>query len=80
MEIKFQRPKERDGVLSSLNAAIEILNLAKELSSISSATAAFGSVNALLMMIRVNFRLFRHDHVFQAHKNLGLNDQRTGLC
>lgn len=57
MEIKSQRLKERDGVLLSLNAAIEVLNLAKELSCISSATAAFGSVSALLTMIRVHFSL-----------------------
>ena len=79
MEIKSRRLKERDGVFSSLNAAIEILHLAQELSCISSASAAFGSVSALLTMIRVHFRLFRNG-VFQAHRHLGLDGQRTGLC
>jgi hypothetical protein len=53
-----QRPKGRDGVLSSLNVAIDGLNLAKEVSSITPAKAVFGSVAILLTMIRVGFRLF----------------------
>jgi hypothetical protein len=48
-----QRPKGRDGVLSALNVAIEGLNLAKEISSITPAKAVFGSVCILLVMIRV---------------------------
>ena len=46
-------PKGRNGVLSSLNVAIEATNLAKEISSITPAKAVFGSVNVLLTMIRV---------------------------
>ena len=53
--MKTQRPKGRDGVLSTLNVAIEVLTLAKEVSSITPAKAAFGSVSALLTMIRVCF-------------------------
>jgi len=53
--MKTPRPKGRDGVLSTLNVAIEILTLAKEVSSITPAKAAFGSVSALLTMIRVGF-------------------------
>jgi hypothetical protein len=53
-----QRPKGRDGVLSSLNVAIDGLNLAKELSSVTPATAVFGTVSVLLTMIRVRFPLF----------------------
>ena len=37
--------KERDGLLSALNVAIETLNLAKELSSITPAKAVFGSAS-----------------------------------
>jgi hypothetical protein len=50
--------KGRDGLLSSLNVAIDGLNLAKEVSSITPAKAVFGSVAILLTMIRVAFRLF----------------------
>jgi len=41
--------------MSVLNAAIEALNLAKELSSITPAKAIFGSVSVTLSMIRVSF-------------------------
>ena len=58
MDTKFQRSKGRDGVLSSLNMAIEALNLAKEISSITPAKAVFGSVSAVLTMIRVPFLQF----------------------
>ena len=54
MEVQSQRPKGRDGVVSSLNMAIEAMNLAKEVSSITPAKAVFGSVSALLTMIRVS--------------------------
>jgi hypothetical protein len=54
MEAESQRPKGRDGAISALNAAIEALNLAKELSSITPAKAVFGSVSVILAMIRVS--------------------------
>ena len=38
----------------ALNAAIEAMNLAKELSSITPAKAVFGSVSVVLTMIRVS--------------------------
>ena len=53
MDENSQRPKGRDGVLSSLNVTIEALNLAKEVSGITPAKAVFGSVSVLLTMIRV---------------------------
>jgi len=53
MEANPQRPKGRDGTLSSLNIAIEAINLAKEISSITPAKAVFGSVSILLTMVRV---------------------------
>ena len=66
MATKSQRPKGRDGILSSLNMAIDALNLAKELSSITPAKAVFGSVSILLTMIKVRFLLFC-DEMPQVH-------------
>jgi hypothetical protein len=66
MEAKSQRPKGRNGALSSLNMAIEAMNLAKEISSVTPAKAVFGSVSALLIMIRVRFFL-SCDEVLQVH-------------
>ena len=53
-----KRPKEREGAISALNAAIEALNLAKDISSIAPAKAVFGSVSVVLAMIRVGSFLF----------------------
>ena len=50
-----QRPKGQAGLVSALNVAIEALNLAKEISSITPAKAVFGSVSVLLAMINVSF-------------------------
>jgi len=58
MAVKSQRPKGRDGALSLLNVAIDALNLAKEVSSITPAKAAFGTVSILLTMIKVCALLF----------------------
>ena len=55
MATKSQRQKERENTLSLLDAAIEAINLAKEISSITPAKAVFGTVSALLMMIKVCF-------------------------
>ena len=52
------KSKRRDRVLSSLDMAIDGLNLAKELSSITPAKAVFGTVSILLTMIKVRFLLF----------------------
>ena len=54
MDAKTQRPKRQDNSLSLLSAAIEAMNLAKEVSSATPAKAVFGSVSALLTMIRVH--------------------------
>ena len=58
MDAKSQRTKRQDNALSLLNAAIEAMNLAKELSSMTPAKAVFGSVSILLTMIRVCLLLF----------------------
>ena len=53
MAKKSQLSKGQDGTVSSLNLAIEAMNLAKEVSSFTPAKAVFGSVSVLLTMIRV---------------------------
>jgi len=55
MDTKPQRSKHQDIALSSLNAAIEALNLAKELSGVTPAKAVFGTAGVILTMIRVSF-------------------------
>jgi hypothetical protein len=48
------QPKWHDNAVSALNVTIEGLNLAKEVSSVTPAKAVFGSVSALLTMIKVH--------------------------
>jgi len=55
MATKSQLPKGRDGVLSSLNAAIDGLNVAKDTTNITPVNAVFGSASVLLVIIRVGF-------------------------
>jgi len=66
MDANVQQPKRRNNVLSTLNMTIEVLNLAKEVSSNTPAKAAFGSVSAILVLIRVRSFLSYLDE-FQAH-------------
>ena len=66
MQAKSQRPKGRDGVISSLNIAIEGLNLAKEVSGVTPAKAVFGSASVLLALIKVCSLLFC-DYVTQTY-------------
>jgi len=54
MEAESQRPKGREKTISALNVAIETLNLAKELSSITPAKAVFSSASVILATIRVS--------------------------
>lgn len=49
-----------------MNVAIDAINLAKEVSSITPAKAIFGTVSVLLAMIRVHFFLFHHE-ILQVH-------------
>jgi len=74
MDTEIQQPKgrDKDNTLSLLDVTIEALNLAKEISSITPAKAVFGSVSALLVMIRVPFFLFCSDEP-PAHICPGLN-------
>ena len=59
MDKRSKQQERRDGALSLLNAAIEAVNLAKEVSSITPAKAVFGSVGIVLTMIRVPFLFYR---------------------
>ena len=73
MEAKSQQPKDWKSAVSLLNAAIEAVNLAKGISSIAPAKAAFGTVSILLTMFKVRFLLFCY-YPFQIHTYPGPND------
>ena len=53
MDPDTQRQKRREVVLSSLNAAIEVSNVAREACSITPAKVVFGSFSLILTMNRV---------------------------
>ena len=74
MDTKSQQTKLQDRTISSLDTAIEALNLAKENSSIGPTKAVFGSVSVLLAMIRVLFLLFCNG-VLRIHTYPGLRGQ-----
>jgi len=57
MNVKAQQQKRRDNIISSLNAAIDALNVAGGVSDIIPAKAVFGTVSIILTMIRVSFPL-----------------------
>jgi len=78
MEAQSQRPKGRESTISMLNAAIEAMNLAKELSSITPAKAVFGSVSVILLMISVSLLLVFVDQP-QTEMHPGRDDQPDGL-
>jgi hypothetical protein len=61
MDANPQRPKEWDGILSSLGLAIKAVDVAKEIVDIAPAKAVFGSVSVILTMLRVCFLLVRSD-------------------
>ena len=78
MDKDSKRQKRRDDALSLLDAAIEAVNLAKEISSPTPAKAVFGTVSTLLTTIRVHLLLFCIDG-FQVDMYLGLDEQQIGL-
>ena len=55
---RSQRSKRQDGILSSLNTAIDAMNIAKDVMGMTPAKAAFGTVSVLLTMIKVSFPRF----------------------
>ena len=63
MATNSQRPKGRENNVSLLNAAIDAMDLAEKISSITPAKAVFATVGVLLAMIKVCFLLFS-DEVF----------------
>jgi len=54
MDAKSRRPKDREGAISALNAAIEAMNLAEGLSTITPAKEVFGSLGVTLTILRVS--------------------------
>jgi hypothetical protein len=59
-----EQSKGRDGALSTLNMAIEGVDLAGDILSITPARGVFGSASALLAMIRVrSFLVFCGDEL-----------------
>jgi hypothetical protein len=61
MSAGFKQPKGREDPVSVLNAAIEALNLADKISSITPAKTAFATVSSLLTTIRVCFLFLYND-------------------
>ena len=80
MDSNYHQPNRRDGALSALNTAIEAMNLAKEVSSVTPAKAVFGSVSVLLTMIRVRFLLSPLQRcTYSEYVELGLRGQQGRL-
>ena len=73
-----QTQEGRDGVPSTLDADIKVINIAKGTCGIRPVQIAFDSASALLTTIRVQFHLFRGYDV-RAHAHLGLHSRKTGL-
>jgi len=61
MEAESKQPKGQGAIISPLNAAIEAMDLAEKISTITPAKTVFGSVSTLLTSIRVCFLLFCGD-------------------
>ena len=66
MNANPKQQKRQDNTLSLLGVAIDAMELAKEVSSVTPAKAVFGSVSIILTMIRVCFPPF-YDSLFRAH-------------
>ena len=80
MKAESHQPEGPKGPIEALIAAIsETTNLADKVSSIPPAKIIFGSVTALLTLIRVYSLLLCHD-LLQVHTQPELNGERTGLC
>jgi len=81
MTTKSQRPKGRDGALSSLDGAIQAVDLAKEDSRTTQAKVAFGSVGALLAIIKVGLLLDSTQRAMKSdrHLEVGSHKDSQGL-
>ena len=84
MAAKSQERKRHDNALSTLSTAVDALNVAKDISVIAPAQAAFGSVVAFLTTIRARYLLRCGDELLltpiqdctaneQEYIDLGLN-------
>jgi hypothetical protein len=71
-------PKERDGVLATLDVFVQALNLAKDTCGVPPAQIAFGAASALLSMIRVRFYILCGDELL-TNTYLGHGVQRPEL-
>ena len=69
-----QRPKGRDGVISTLDVFIQTLGIAKDACGVPPAQIAFGSAGVLLTMIRARFPLLRENELLK-HTHLGHDGQ-----
>jgi len=78
MDIEAQKQERRDNILSSLNAAIEVLNLVGGISDIVPAKALFGTVSVVLTMIKVSSPLICVNRL-QVEVCVGFHDQPDGL-
>lgn len=74
MPSNSQRQKRLDKTLSKLNVAIGLVNLAKDVSGVAPAQAAFGSVSVLLTVIRV-CDLLAYTAALRAYVSAGLDGQ-----
>ena len=83
--VESQRPKEWEDAVSASNAAVETLDIAKEVSSVTPAKAMFSSVSVVLTMIRVPFwsladQLRAAIHPRRDDQPGGLHRTRASLC
>ena len=74
MDANLQQQKRQDNTLSLLGVAIDAMDLAKEVSSVTPAKAVFGSVSIILTMIRVRLLPFSEGR-FKAHMQKGRDGQ-----
>lgn len=61
MEAEFKQHKGREAAISTLNGAVEVMNLAEKTSTITPAKTIFGSASILLTLIVVCFLLSCND-------------------
>jgi hypothetical protein len=73
---------QRDGAILALDLAIEAVDLAEKISSITPAKATFGSVSAILVIIKVCSVRIVQAGPLRANRvtYTGLHDRRSGLC
>ena len=73
-----KQPKGRDGIISTLDVFIQVVNIAKDTCAVPPAQIAFGAASVLLTMIRVHPSLLCENNL-PAHTCVGHDGQRSGL-